>query len=249
MVNDRDEAVRQALAQRTNTPDTCQMVTRTWCGVPSAGDYDGDGSADAEDGWKSEPVKYRHTDRNPPAGVPVSYLGGSRDNGHRALSLGNGLIRSTDAGGRGVVATVDILWPVRAWGLQYAGWSETCDGVLIPAAPEPERAPAEPAHPYQGKTRVHKFLEGGPAYDMRLLRDAAANHGRKDAGRAVKRINQAVRSLPDGGNSPRVALVKRDYAAGTLRVGALRQAAKRNPKPEVQHALDEILAAINDLRH
>ena len=69
-------------------------------------------AAGCEDGWKSEPAKYKHPgDRNPPRGVPVSYLGGSHDNGHRAVSLGNGKIRSTDAGGRGVIATVPLDWP------------------------------------------------------------------------------------------------------------------------------------------
>lgn len=140
---DRAEVVARALASKTNVPDTCQLWTRTVCGAPSAGDYDGDGAADAEDGWKSEPAKYKHAgDRNPPAGVPVSYGGGSRDNGHRAVSLGNGMIRSTDAGGSGKVATVPLDWPERAWGLTYLGWSDTCDGWLIPepptAKPKPE---------------------------------------------------------------------------------------------------------------
>lgn len=142
----RDEAVKRALAQHTNVPDTCQLVTRTWVGAPSAGDYDGDGSADAEDGWRSEPETRKHPgDRKPPAGTPVSYLGGSNDNGHRALSLGpvgpdgRYMIRSTDAAGRGRVGTVPLDWPEREWGLTYVGWSETCDGSLIPGGnPRPE---------------------------------------------------------------------------------------------------------------
>lgn len=135
MVLNRKEAVEAALRTTRNVPDTCQLVTRGWFGAPSVGDFDGDGAADAEDGWKSEPTSTRHGDRNPPAGVPVSYLGGSRDNGHRAISLGNGKIRSTDAGGRGVVATVSLDWPEKAWGLKYAGWSETIDGHKIPLPP------------------------------------------------------------------------------------------------------------------
>lgn len=135
MVLNREEAVQAALRTTRNVPNTCQLVTRGWFDAPSVGDFDGDGAADAEDGWKSEPESARHGDRTPPAGVPVSYVGGSRDNGHRAISLGNGKIRSTDAGGSGVTATVDLGWPERAWGLKYVGWSETIDGIKIPLPP------------------------------------------------------------------------------------------------------------------
>lgn len=142
---DRAEIVARAKASTTNVPNTCQLWTRTICGAPSAGDFDGDGAADAEDGWKSEPAKYRHPgDRNPPAGVPVSYGGGSRDNGHRAITLGNGMIRSTDAAGWGRVGTVPLDWPEKTWGLTYLGWSDTCDGWLIPEPPAPKPPKPEP---------------------------------------------------------------------------------------------------------
>lgn len=147
---DRAQAVARALASKTNVPNTCQLWTRTMFGVPSVGDFDGDGAADAEDGWKSEPAKYRHPgDRDVPAGVPVSYGGGSADNGHRAVSLGGGMIRSTDAGGWGKIATVPLDWPEKAWGLTYLGWSDTCDGYLIPEPPEPEPPKPEPLTPEQ----------------------------------------------------------------------------------------------------
>jgi hypothetical protein len=139
----RTEAAARARATKTNVPDSCQLTTREWVGAPSAGDFDGDGSADAEDGWKREPAAYKHFDRKPPEGTVVTYLGGSSDNGHRALSLGpvgtNGvyMIRSTDAGGRGITATVPLDWPEREWGLSYAGWSDTCDGYLIPKKRKP----------------------------------------------------------------------------------------------------------------
>lgn len=139
---DRAQAVERAKASKTNVPNTCQLWTRTMFGAPSSGDYDGDGASDAEDGWKSEPAKYRHPgDRDVPPGVPVSYGGGSNDNGHRAISLGGGMIRSTDAGGWGKVSTVPLDWPERAWGLTYLGWSETCDGWLIPLPPPPKPEP------------------------------------------------------------------------------------------------------------
>ncbi|HMT68904.1 MAG TPA: hypothetical protein PKD16_02015 [Saprospiraceae bacterium] len=180
MVNNRAEAVEAALRTTRNVPNTCQLVTRGWFNAPSVGDFDGDGAADAEDGWKSEPVSARHSDRNPPAGVPVSYLGGSRDNGHRAISLGGGRIRSTDAGGSGVTATVDLAWPERAWGLKYVGWSETIDGIQIPPVP--------PVPPVGPKTR-------GENVDEALKRLARAEKLAKDGTTRDTLIKRALAQL------------------------------------------------------
>lgn len=131
----REEAAQAAEATKTNIVGMCQATVVNWFHASPVGDFDGDGAADAEDGWKSEGAHQVKGDRNPPRGVPVSYLGGSHDNGHRAISLGNGKIRSTDAGGPGVVATVPLDWPEKNWGLTYAGWSPTIDGVEIPLPP------------------------------------------------------------------------------------------------------------------
>lgn len=136
------QAWAAAKATLTNQIGFCQAVTRGWLDAPSAGDFDGDGAADAEDGWKKEPLSARRSDRKPPKGYPVTYLGGSHDNGHRALSAGpiDGVwhIRSTDAGGPGRVATVPLSWPETHWGLTYAGWSTTMDGVPIPPDAKPK---------------------------------------------------------------------------------------------------------------
>lgn len=138
---DRAAAVKRALASTTNTVGFCQGWTRGLYDAPAAGDVDRDGDADAVDGWKSEPTAHRHTDRKPPRGTPCAWSGGTRGNGHRAISLGPDKagvhhIRSTDAGGPGRVATVPLDWPERTWGLSWLGWSDTIDGQLIPM---PER--------------------------------------------------------------------------------------------------------------
>ena len=135
-MRNREEAAKAAEATTHNTPGMCQGQVGMWFQSIPVGDFDGDGAADAEDGWKSEGSHQVKGDRHPPRGVPVSYLGGSHDNGHRAISLGNGLIRSTDAGGPGVVKTVPLDWPEKNWGLQYAGWSPTMNGVAIPLPPK-----------------------------------------------------------------------------------------------------------------
>lgn len=142
MVNGREEAARNAERSMTNTPGFCQLWTRNLYGAPSSGDVDRDGDSDAVDGWKSEPTSARHPgDRRPPRGTPVAWGGGARGFGHRAISLGPNkegiyMIRSTDAGGSGKVATVPLSFPEERWGLTYLGWSETITGQVIPV-PKP----------------------------------------------------------------------------------------------------------------
>jgi hypothetical protein len=155
MVRNREEAAKVAEADEHNIPYACQLQTREWFDAPSAGDVDGDGAADAEDGWKREPASAKRFDRNPPRGTPVTWLGGSKDNGHRAMSLGNGRIRSTDAGGTGRIKTVDLDWVERNWGLSYAGWSTTINGYEIPTPPE---APAPKPKPPTRVSRARKLL-------------------------------------------------------------------------------------------
>jgi hypothetical protein len=104
--------------------------------APAVGDYDHDGDADAVDGWKSEHGHQHIGDMNPPRGVPVAWSGGGKGFGHRAISQGNGKIRSTDVNGPGTVGTVDITWFARHWSnLHYLGWSESISGIMIPLPP------------------------------------------------------------------------------------------------------------------
>jgi hypothetical protein len=142
MVVSREEGARRAEASTTNTPGMCQAWTHDIFEAPAVGDVDHDGDADAVDGWESEPVSARHPgDRHPPRGVPVAYSGG---NGHRAVSIGGGKIRTTDGNGNGHVATRDLDWPEKTWGKKYLGWTETISGLKIPdgSAPKPDPKPA-----------------------------------------------------------------------------------------------------------
>jgi len=182
-MRNREEAAQVAEAAVTNMPGYCQLTVRQWFDAPSAGDFDGDGAADAEDGWKIEPKEYKHPgDRNPPRGVPVSFLGGRNDNSHRALSLGNGAFRSTDFNTEtqryqaGVVGTAYSLEALeRAMGVTYVGWSETMDGVYIPIPVGPE-------------TR-------GPRVDSAMDKLKEARDIAKDGSPRESYIKQALRAL------------------------------------------------------
>ncbi|NUR07699.1 MAG: hypothetical protein HOQ45_11910 [Nocardioidaceae bacterium] len=176
MVINREEAVKRALASTDNEPGGCYKWTRTQFGSPAVGDYDGDHDADAVDGWKATRRKHPG-DRNPPRGVPVFWSGGSNGYGHAAVSLGGGKIRSTDAGGRGKVATVDLAWPERAWGLTYLGWSDDLAGVTVPLPPKPEPGRIE-------KARV-------------LLKSALRIAKRNGRTNRAGRIEDAIDDLPE----------------------------------------------------
>lgn len=110
-----EAAARNAMNDRTNGVGMCLQQVRTWAGISAR-------YGDAATAWRN--TNDRHPgNRNPPRGSFVFWTGGSRGFGHIAMSLGGGKIRSTDAGGAGRVATVDLGWVERNWGQRYAGWS------------------------------------------------------------------------------------------------------------------------------
>lgn len=146
------QAIAAAKSARSFPPARCQTWTRNLYLAPAAGDQDGDGDADAVDGWKSEPSSARFADRKPMIGAPVAWSGGSANFGHRAICVGYNakgqpMIRSTDAGGRGVIATRPLIWFEKEWHLKYLGWSKTITGKKIVGL----KAPPKPAAP--AKTR------------------------------------------------------------------------------------------------
>ena len=72
----------------------------------------------------------KHTTKTKiPIGAPIYYQGGQH--GHVVLYVGNGHVRSTDAGGAGKMATVPLEWFELAWGYKFAGWSEDLGGKDI----------------------------------------------------------------------------------------------------------------------
>lgn len=108
-----------------NQVGTCQLTMRSIAGLPSAGDFDGDGDADAVDAWRrcrsrGEVVETSNADRIP-AGTFVYWSGGRNGYGHVAVSLGGGKCVSTDwPSGRIGVAGIDDI--TRTWGLRLLGY-------------------------------------------------------------------------------------------------------------------------------
>lgn len=117
------QTARSAERTRTNEPGMCLRWCRERANIPPL-------HPDAATAWKH--AFHRHRDRRAPRGAMVYWLGGSRGHGHIAVSLGHGRIRSTDAGGRGIVATVPLEWVEQNWGLPYAGWADNVNGYQIP---------------------------------------------------------------------------------------------------------------------
>jgi hypothetical protein len=122
--NTAQETVADAEGSTWNDPGHCLQWAREQAGIPS-------GAATAATAWADADVK-RRGDTTPPPGAAVYWVGGSHGFGHVAISVGHGLVRSSDAGGLGQVATVPVGWISNHWDLQYAGWSNSINGYTIP---------------------------------------------------------------------------------------------------------------------
>lgn len=138
MTASRQQAVENALKVNTYPVGMCARFTREQYGVPALGDFDGDGDADAWDMWQASRLK-NPGDKNPPAGAPVFWSGGSKGHGHAAVSLGGGRVRSTDRPIAGRVGTTTIDDITRSWGMTYLGWTEDLYGHLIEDGRQAER--------------------------------------------------------------------------------------------------------------
>jgi hypothetical protein len=118
------ETVSSAMSSTANVPGHCLEWSREQAGIPSK-------YMDATTAWEHASGR-RPADADPPRGAAVYWTGGSSGYGHIAISLGNGKVRSSDAGGYGQVATVRIHQISELWDLHYAGWANTINGYRIP---------------------------------------------------------------------------------------------------------------------
>jgi len=195
-----DQAIARAAFQSAHGPPfgkgECMLRTRLLYDAPAIGDYDKDGSADAEDGWKF--AKFKHPfDGNydaVPRGVPFWWGAGSRDNGHVAPATGNAACWSTDIKRTGFYDFVMLSAIHEKWGLIPLGWTEDIDGVRVWTPPVLPPASKETADMtlLADLTAVAKKHDVSRVFAARvLLREAALHH----SGAALARINTARAAL------------------------------------------------------
>lgn len=195
-----EQAIARAQYQSAHGPaygkGQCMMRTRELYDAPAIGDYDEDGSADAEDGWKAAKLKHPFNgDYNSvPRGVPFWWSGGSNDNGHVAPTEGAGRCMSTDILRTGYYDDVPLALIAQKWGLTPLGWTEDIDGVI--AWTPPTLPPASKETPDMALladlTAVARKHGVSRLYAARvLLRESAKHH----AGTALARINTARAAL------------------------------------------------------
>lgn len=124
----RDQTAARAEADTANNPGMCLQWSRECAGI-------GPRYPDATTAWHNATQRRIGSLVTPPRGVFVYWTGGARGFGHIAVSLGNGLVRSSDAGGSGRIATVRIAWVEQTWGHRFAGWADNVNGVTLEPNP------------------------------------------------------------------------------------------------------------------
>lgn len=112
----------------------CQRWTNQTFATGAVGDYDGDGDADAVDGWKKAaangrvvPASKINNYADIPAAVMLFWSGGSKGYGHAAVGIGSGQMISTDLPERGKVGRCPIALCEQKWGHKFLGYA-TVDG-------------------------------------------------------------------------------------------------------------------------
>jgi hypothetical protein len=122
--SDAAETVAAARASTYNVPGQCLGWARQQADIPSR-------YSTAATAWDHATGRHPH-DLDPPRGAAVYWTGGSAGAGHVAISVGHGRVRSSDAGGSGVVATISLRRLTRDWHLTYVGWADSINGYRIP---------------------------------------------------------------------------------------------------------------------
>ena len=128
MVFTAEQTARNAEKDFANQPGMCLQVCRTWAGINAK-------YPDASTAWRNANNRHPGDRTSIPRGAAVYWTGGSKGYGHIAISLGKGLVRSTDANGQGRVASRPLAWFDASWpSLKYAGWADNINEVTIPGA-------------------------------------------------------------------------------------------------------------------
>lgn len=91
------------------------------------------GYADALAAWRA--TTGRQTSLTPPAGVPVYFSADYQPHGHVVISMGGGIVRSTDFPTYGLVGDVPLTILISRWNLRYLGWAKNFCGDPIANVP------------------------------------------------------------------------------------------------------------------
>lgn len=237
------KAARQHKGRREYS-SMCQAFCVIVARIGAKGDYDGDGAADAVDGWKKAKarggvVEARHIANlnTIPAGTIAYWSGGSHGYGHAAITSGGGNIVSTDAPTWGQIGEVHIDWIARYWGngLRFLGYitndgdgHQMVDGKHL-ATPTPKEDADMPT-PLKKLYRINKPLRAGQWDYVPLNRKgdvtiAFGNDVRHFTGKIGLRVSglkpgaalkvQAVRSTKKGSVTTSVESLGTDEPKGT----------------------------------
>jgi hypothetical protein len=112
--------LRKAMSYVHGFAGMCLRYARTVLGIPG-------GAPSAIRAWYGATGK--HTDRNPPPGVPVFFGPHGSPYGHVGISMGGGVMRS--AHGSGSIRNDPISWWTRI-GYPYKGWATGFNGHRVP---------------------------------------------------------------------------------------------------------------------
>lgn len=127
--------------------------------------------------WRQAEHKHVVNPGRCPAGVPVFWLGGSHGYGHIAVSIGGGLVRSTDWPRGGQVGTAAISTISRTWGQQFMGWTEDLNRVRIYTPSGRGRGESKPNLDLSNVVRATRN-EGAIYHGVKLKKAVAAEVGK-----------------------------------------------------------------------
>lgn len=165
------EALARFNAQRTNRSNMCLWECQEAYGSPHRypGAVSGPGASSQ---WNNGDQVRTTSSRGIPLGAPVYWYNPGRW-GHIALYAGNGMVRTTEGGGRGRMGTLSIDYITRRWYPRgrFLGWTRDIGGVPIDfgggATPAPAPAPKPTTAPLDIEGTEHMLIhetEGKPAY-------------------------------------------------------------------------------------
>lgn len=121
-------AAQESLHPTRSWYEDCLQFVRTMFGLPANGHEPTAYSAWLFDGGAKG--AYTHTAIAAPANVPVYYKGSGPD-GHIAVSVGHGMVLSSDIARKGKIDLTSDAHIEAAWGMKYLGWSELVEGKRV----------------------------------------------------------------------------------------------------------------------